>query len=138
MAITACVKRNVQQNRTRCATMFGSRAAPQTATEEQIRAIMAARCYQAGPGSKHPPLLGPRLPRSSCIMLLGALVAIASSKAPAADVLPCARFAQEDLPQPSPRGDRRGLDQLEKINQAVKNTSYSVLLLGDSLIEGWF
>jgi len=25
MAITACVKRNVQQNRTGCATMFGSR-----------------------------------------------------------------------------------------------------------------
>jgi lysophospholipase L1-like esterase len=86
---------------------------------------------------RHPLLLGPRLPRWSSITLLAALVAIASCNAPAADILPCARFAQEDLPQPFPRGDRRGLDRLEKINQAVRNTPYSVLFLGDSLIEGW-
>ena len=70
-------------------------------------------------------------------MLLAAFGTIASTNAPAADLLPCSRFAQEDPAQPSPRGDRRGLDRLEKINQAVENTPHSMLLLGDSLIEGW-
>ncbi len=55
----------------------------------------------------------------------------------ATDILPCAQFTHEGPPQPLARGDRRGLERLERINQAVNNTSYSVLFLGDSLTEGW-
>jgi lysophospholipase L1-like esterase len=55
----------------------------------------------------------------------------------AADILPCAQFTNEGPPQPIARGDRRGLERLELINQAVNNTPYFVLFLGDSLTEGW-
>ena len=53
------------------------------------------------------------------------------------DILPCAQFTHEGPPQSIARGDRRGLERLERINQAVNNTPYSVLFLGDSLTEGW-
>src|SRR5438552_11389548 len=70
--------------------------------------------------------------------LLALFVAIASGgHALAADILPCAQFTHEGPPQPVARGDRRGLERLERINQAVNNTPYSVLFLGDSLTEGW-
>ena len=73
----------------------------------------------------------------SCILLVATLGAIVADKAPAADVLPCARFAHEDLPQPYPRGDSHGIDRLEQINQAVKDTPYSTLFFGNSLTDGW-
>jgi beta-glucosidase len=74
--------------------------------------------------------------------IVGALLAlfVATSSggfALAADILPCAQFTREGPPQPIARGDRRGLERLERINQAVNNTPYSVLFLGDSLTEGW-
>jgi beta-glucosidase len=34
-------------------------------------------------------------------------------------------------------GDSRGIDRLEEINQAVKDTQYSMLFFGDSLTDGW-
>src|SRR4029077_8510485 len=55
----------------------------------------------------------------------------------AADILSCAQFTHEGAPQPMARGDQRGLERLDRINQAVKNTPYSALFLGDSLTEGW-
>jgi hypothetical protein len=74
--------------------------------------------------------------------IVGALLAlfVATSSggfALAADIPPCAQFTREGPPQPIARGDRRGLERLERINQAVNNTPYSVLFLGDSLTEGW-
>ena len=76
--------------------------------------------------------------RHSCATLLALFVATASGGlALAADILSCAQFTQEGAPQPIARGDRRGLERLERINQAVKNTPHSVLFLGDSLTEGW-
>ncbi len=78
------------------------------------------------------------LARHSCAALLALFVATASGgHALAADILPCAQFTHEGPPQPVARGDRRGLERLERINQAVNNTPYSVLFLGDSLTEGW-
>ena len=54
--------------------------------------------------------------------LLVLFVAIASGGlALAADILPCAQFTHEGPPQPIARADRRGLDRLELINQAVNN-----------------
>src|SRR5262249_28369881 len=78
-----------------------------------------------------------RLRSLSCILLVATLGAIVADKAPAADVLPCARFAHEDLPQPYPRGDSHGIDRLEQINQAVKDTPYSALCFGNSFTAGW-
>jgi hypothetical protein len=82
-----------------------------------------------------------RLPdaaRSMVSALLALFAATASGEiALAADILPCAQFTHEGPPQPIARGDRRGLERLERINQAVNNTPYSVLFLGDSLTEGW-
>lgn len=82
-----------------------------------------------------------RLPdaaRSMVTALLALFAATASGEiALAADILPCAQFTHEGPPQPIARGDRRGLERLERINQAVNNTPYSVLFLGDSLTEGW-
>src|SRR5690349_1840552 len=74
--------------------------------------------------------------------MLGALLALFVSTAlgglaPAADILPCAQFTHERPPQPVARGDRRGIERLERINQAVSNTPYSILFLGDSLTEDW-
>ena len=70
--------------------------------------------------------------------LLALFAATASGEiALAADILPCAQFTHEGPPQPIARGDRRGFERLERINQAVNNTPYSVLFLGDSLTEGW-
>jgi len=66
-----------------------------------------------------------------------ARLVLASGGLARADILPCAQFTHEGVPQPVARGDRRGLERLEWINQAVKNASQSVLFLGDSLIEGW-
>ena len=77
------------------------------------------------------------LGRHSCAVLLALLVATTSGGLARADILPCAQFAHEGAPQPVARGDRRGLERLEWINQAVKNVSHSVLFLGDSLTEGW-
>jgi len=77
------------------------------------------------------------LGRHSCAVLLALLVATTSGGLARADILPCAQFAHEGAPQPVARGDRRGLERLERINQAVKNVSHSVLFLGDSLTEGW-
>jgi len=78
------------------------------------------------------------LGRHSCAALLALFVATASGElALAADILPCAQFTHEGAPQPIARGDRRGLERLERINQAVRNTPHSVLFLGDSLTEGW-
>ena len=82
-----------------------------------------------------------RLPdaaRSMVTALLALFAATASGEiALAADILPCAQFTHEGPPQPIARGDRRGLERLERINQAVNNTPYSGLFLGDSLTEGW-
>jgi lysophospholipase L1-like esterase len=72
-----------------------------------------------------------------CIVLLAALIAVAASKATADDILPCRRFTAENLPQPYPRGDRRGIERLKQINQTVKENPRLVLFLGDSLTEGW-
>jgi lysophospholipase L1-like esterase len=82
-----------------------------------------------------------RLPdaaRSMVAAPLALFVTTASGElALATDILPCAQFTHEGPPQPIARGDRRGLERLERINQAVNNTPYSVLFLGDSLTEGW-
>src|SRR6202047_5191785 len=82
-----------------------------------------------------------RLPdaaRSMVTALLALFAATASGEiALAADILPCAQFTREGPPQPIARGDRRGLERLERINQTVNNTPYSGLFLGDSLTEGW-
>ena len=76
--------------------------------------------------------------RHSCAALLALFAATASGGlALAADILSCAQFTHEGAPQPMARGDQRGLERLDRINQAVKNTPYSVLFLGDSLTEGW-
>jgi lysophospholipase L1-like esterase len=78
------------------------------------------------------------LSRHSCGALVALLVTAASGGlAHAADSLPCAQFTRDGPPQPAPRNDSRGLERLERINQAVKNVPYSVLFLGDSLTEGW-
>jgi len=70
--------------------------------------------------------------------LLALFVTTASAGiALAADILPCAQFTHEGPPQPIARGDPRGVERLERINQAVNNTPHSVLFLGDSLTEGW-
>jgi len=74
----------------------------------------------------------------SCATLLALLAATASSGlAHATDIPPCGPFTQESAPQPAARGDERGLERLERINQAVKNAPHTVLFLGDSLTEGW-
>src|SRR5260370_32380282 len=76
--------------------------------------------------------------RHSCAELLAMFGATASGGlALAADILPCAPFTHEGALQPIARVDRRGIERLEWINQAVKNTPHSVLFLGDSLTEGW-
>src|SRR5438132_11465096 len=78
------------------------------------------------------------LGRHSYAGLLALLVATASGElALATDILPCAQFTHEGPPQPIARGDRRGLERLERINQAVNNTPYSMLFLGASLPECW-
>ena len=78
------------------------------------------------------------LGRHFCPALLALFVTAASGGLVLADdILACAQFTHEGPPQPIARGDRRGLERLEWINQAVKNASYSVLFLGDSLTEGW-
>jgi lysophospholipase L1-like esterase len=83
-------------------------------------------------------LLMSLLGRHCCAALLVLFVATASGGlAFAADILSCALFTHDGAPQPIARGDRPGLERLEQINQAVHNTPYSVLFLGDSLIEGW-
>jgi len=74
----------------------------------------------------------------SCAALLALVIATASGGLGlAADILPCAQFTHEGPPEPVPRGDQRGLERLERINDAVKNTSYSIVFFGDSLTEGW-
>src|SRR5260370_39955059 len=82
-----------------------------------------------------------RLPdaaRSMVTALLALFAATASGEiALAADILPCAQLTHEGPPQPIARGDRRGVERLERINQAVNNTPYSVLVLGDSFTAGW-
>ena len=78
------------------------------------------------------------LGRHSYAGLLALLVATASGGlALATDTLPCGQFTHEGPPQPIARGDRRGVERLERINQAVNNTAYSILFLGDSLTEDW-
>jgi lysophospholipase L1-like esterase len=70
--------------------------------------------------------------------LLALLVAAASGAlARDADSQACAQFTREGPPQPTPRSDPRGLEALERINQAVKNVPYSALFVGNSLTEGW-
>jgi lysophospholipase L1-like esterase len=72
------------------------------------------------------------------IALLTALVAIVTSgTASAEEALRCARFSRGELPRATPRRDRHALDRLQGINQAVRTTPAAVLLLGDSLTEGW-
>ena len=84
------------------------------------------------------PMRLPDAARSMVAALLALFAATASGElALAGDVLPCAQFTQEGAPQPIARGDRRGLERLERINQAMNNTPYSVLFFGDSLTEGW-
>src|SRR5215475_10919063 len=74
----------------------------------------------------------------SCAALLALVIATASGGLGlAADILPCAQFTHEGPPEPVPRDDQRGLERLERINDAVKNTSYSIVFFGDSLTEGW-
>jgi beta-glucosidase len=76
--------------------------------------------------------------RYSCAALLALFVATVSGGLDlAAGIVSCAQFTREGPPQPIAREDQRGLERLERINQAVKNTPYSVLFLGDSLTEGW-
>jgi len=78
------------------------------------------------------------LGRHFCAALLALFVtAVPGGLALAADIPPCAQFTDEGPPQPIARGDRRGLERLEWINQAVKNAPHSVLFFGDSLTEGW-
>jgi lysophospholipase L1-like esterase len=78
------------------------------------------------------------LGRHSCAALLALFVAtVSGGLALAADIVSCAQFTHQGPPQPIAREDQRGLERLERINQAVKNTPYSVLFLGDSLTEGW-
>ena len=45
------------------------------------------------------------------------LVATASGGLARADILPCAQFTHEGVPQPVAHGDRRGLGRLEWINR---------------------
>ena len=78
------------------------------------------------------------LRRRCCAALLGLLVATASGEpARAGDIVPCAQFTHDGPPQPMARGDQRGLERLEWINQAVKTAPHSALFLGDSLTEHW-
>jgi len=87
-----------------------------------------------GDGASLLSLLG----RHSCAALLALFVAtVSGGLALAAEIVSCAQFTHEAPPQPIAREDQRGLERLEGINQAVKNTPYSVLFLGDSLTEGW-
>jgi lysophospholipase L1-like esterase len=74
-------------------------------------------------------------PRSALLALL--VAAASGGLARAADSQPCAPFTREGPPQPTSRSDPRGLQGLERINQAVKNVPHSVLFLGNSLTEGW-
>jgi lysophospholipase L1-like esterase len=95
-------------------------------------------CIVVLPTAASVALLMSLLSRHFCAALLALFAATASGGlALAADILSCAQFTHEGAPQPMARGDQRGLERLDRINQAVKNTPYSVLFLGDSLTEGW-
>ena len=95
-------------------------------------------CIVVLPTAASVALLMSLLSRHFCAALLALFAATASGGlALAAEILSCAQFTHEGAPQPMARGDQRGLERLDRINQAVKNTPYSVLFLGDSLTEGW-
>ena len=85
-------------------------------------------CIVVLPTAASVALLMSLLSRHFCAALLALFAATASGGlALAADILCCAQFTHEGASQPMARGDQRGLERLERINQAVKNTPYSVL-----------
>jgi len=95
-------------------------------------------CIVVLPTAASVALLMSLLSRHFCAAHLALFAATASGGlALAAEILSCAQFTHEGAPQPMARGDQRGLERLDRINQAVKNTPYSALFLGDSLTEGW-
>jgi hypothetical protein len=73
----------------------------------------------------------PDAARSMVAALLALFLATASAGlALAADTVPCAQFTYEGPPQPIARGDRRGLERLQQINQAVSQHPLLGTVLG--------
>lgn len=82
-----------------------------------------------------PPVL-----RSLVLMALGACGLFSVTAVPAAnaaDPVRCTAFTQDKLADPEPRENAVVKRRFEEINDAVKQHSYPVVFLGDSLTQRW-
>ena len=73
-----------------------------------------------------------------CLLVVIAIAALASGSAAfAIEVLRCERFDQGELPVPIPSPYPSAVARADRISDAVKSASHSIVFFGDSLTEGW-